>query len=133
MNGRRPQTPHQPIPSPPSPRQNPATTYSEYVAFCERAFGGERLELGIPHREMDPSQPVLYENTLGAYEHFFGVSAPVDYWPSLPAVEREAVDGEEGQAADADTSGRRRAFVRISEEKFHFTRDNTAEENRKEL
>lgn len=98
-------------------------TFSEYAAFCERTFGGERLELGMPHREIDPSQPVLYENTVGAYRHFFGASPPAESWPSLPAVEREALDGEEGQAADVDVSGRRRALVRSAEEKFHFTKD----------
>lgn len=98
---------------------------SDYSAFCERTFGGERLDLGMPHREIDPSQPVLYENTVGAYQHFFGVSAPpADSWPSLPAVEPpSALDEEEGQAADADTSGRRRAFVRTAEEKFNFTKE----------
>lgn len=86
----------------------------------------------MPHREIDPSQPVLYENAVGAYRHFFGASPPTDCWPPLPAaVERPAVDGEEedeeghGQAAEgeADASGRRRAFVRSTEEKFHFTKE----------
>lgn len=82
----------------------------------------------MPHRETDPSQPVLYENTVGAYQHFFGVSPPAESWTSPPAVERDALDGEEGQAADADTSGRRRALVRSGEEKFHFTKDTEEEE-----
>eukprot|EP00903_Cladosiphon_okamuranus_P014135 g13136.t1 len=105
------------------------TSKSEYAAFCERTFGGERLELGTPHREIDSSQPVLYENTFGAYRHFFGVSPPADCWPSPPTlkggVNLTGLDGEDGQAAarerDENTSGRRPALVRSDEKKFHFT------------
>lgn len=100
-------------------------TFSEYAAFCKRTFGGQRLELGVPRREIDLSQPVLYENTVSAYHHFFGVCPPTDSWPSLSAVGHPSLDGEEGhgQAAHADTSGRRRTLVRSSEEKFRFAKE----------
>ncbi|CAM9747472.1 unnamed protein product [Pylaiella littoralis] len=97
------------------------TSGSEYDAFCERTFDGQPLEFGMPHRNIDPSQPVLYGNTVGAYEHFFGVCPPAESWPA-PQVVEPALDGEEG----IDTSGRRRALVRSSEEKFHFTKDSSA-------
>lgn len=72
----------------------------------------------MPHRDIDHSQPILYENTVGAYEHFFGMCPPTESWPAPQAVE-SALDGEEGMG----TSGRRRALIRSTVEKFHFPKD----------
>eukprot|EP00752_Nemacystus_decipiens_P017012 g15230.t1 len=95
------------------------------IAFFHWLASAERMASCTAHgreiREIDPSQPVLYENTVGAYQHFFGVFPPADSWPSPPVVESGAFDGQEGHAADADISGRRRTFVRSTEEKFDLT------------
>ncbi|CAB1120875.1 unnamed protein product [Ectocarpus sp. CCAP 1310/34] len=98
-----------------------------YVAFCEHTFGGEGLECGVLHREVDASQPMLYENTVGSYEHFFGAVAPAEWWPA-PAVvvgtPCTALDGKgEEEEGPVDVSGRRTAFVRTEERKFHFAEE----------
>ncbi|CAN0326326.1 unnamed protein product [Ectocarpus sp. 6 AP-2014] len=100
------------------------TSDREYAAFCERTFGGEGLECGVPHRDVDASQPMLYENTVGAYEHFFGAVAPFECWPAPVVVVGAActaLDGKgEEEEAPVDVSGRRTAFVRTEERKVHF-------------
>lgn len=73
------------------------------------------------HKDIDSLQPMLYENTVGAYEHFFGICPPTESWPAPQVVEAD-LNGEEVLS----TSGRRRAFVRSTEEKFQFSKDGPA-------
>ncbi|CAM9391947.1 unnamed protein product [Ectocarpus sp. 12 AP-2014] len=103
------------------------TSDREYAAFCERTFDGEGPDGGVPHREVDSSQPMLYENTVGAYEHFFGAVAPAEWWPA-PAVvvgaPCTAMDGKgEEEEGPVDVSGRRTAFVRTEERRFRFAEE----------
>lgn len=119
---RFPRTPPPLARSFPPPTPAARNGLSDYAGFCERTFGGERLDQGVPHREIDPSQPVLYENTVGAYEHFFGACPPAEFWPKVPtAAAGPALDGEE--TGGADFSGRRKAFVRSAEEHFRFSEE----------
>lgn len=82
----------------------------------------------MPHREGDASQPVLYENTVTAYDHFFGAAPPVEWWPTpevVFGVATTSLDGkgeEEGEER-VDVSGRRTAFVRTEERKFQFAEE----------
>ncbi|CAM9556922.1 unnamed protein product [Ectocarpus sp. 4 AP-2014] len=103
------------------------TSNREYAAFCERTFGWEGLECRVPHRKVDASQPMLYENTVGAYEHFFGAVAPAEWWPASAVVVRApctALDGKgEKEEGPVDVSGRRTAFVRTEERKFQFAEE----------
>lgn len=70
---------------------------------------------------------MLCENTVGAYEHFFGAVAPAEWWPA-PAVvvgaPCTALDGNgEEEEGPVDVSGRRTAFVRTEERKVHFAEE----------
>lgn len=88
----------------------PPLVFRYYTSFCGRTFGqGFELE----HREIDASQPVLYKNTICAYEHFFGTPLPAILWPGSPY----RVNGEEGPF------GRRLAFVRLPGEKYDFVKE----------